>query len=94
MEPSLEWPLEESLAGTGLHQVVRHWWERPTPDEPAEAYESFEPALYAPGRWGLAAEAVAHLGDRSISFGCAFVALLRPVHATPARTPTIICVPS
>ena len=45
MEPSLEWPLEESLAGTGLHQFVRHGRERPTPDEPAEAYESFEPAL-------------------------------------------------
>ena len=44
MEPSLEWPLEESLAGTGLHQFVRHWRERPTPDEPAEAYESVEPA--------------------------------------------------
>jgi hypothetical protein len=54
MEPSLEWPLEESLAGTGLHQFVRQWRERSTPDEPAEAYESFEPALYAPGRWGLA----------------------------------------
>jgi SRSO17 transposase len=72
MEPSLEWTLEESLAGTGLHQFVRHWRERPTPDEPAEAYESFEPALYAPGRWGLAAEAVAHLGDRLYQFWLRF----------------------
>ena len=64
MAPSLEWTLEESLARTGLHQFVRHWRERPTPDEPAEASESFEPAWDAPGRWGLSAEAVAHLGDR------------------------------
>jgi SRSO17 transposase len=72
MEPSLEWTLEESLARTGLHQFVRHWRERPTPDEPAEASESFEPAWDAPGRWGLSAEAVAHLGDRLYQFWLRF----------------------
>jgi SRSO17 transposase len=72
MEPSLAWTLEESFAGTGLHQFVRHWRERPTQDEPAEAYESFEPALYAPGRWGLSAEAVAQVGDRLYQFWLRF----------------------
>lgn len=64
MAPYPEWTLEESLARTGLRRFVGHWWEPPTPAEPAEASECFEPALHAPRRWGLSAEAVAHLGDR------------------------------
>ena len=40
--------------------------------ETAEAYESYEPALHAPRRWGLSAEAVAHLGDRLSQFGLRF----------------------
>jgi hypothetical protein len=64
MAPYPAWPLEESRAGTGLRQLVGHWRERPAQNEAADAYEYCEPALHAPRRWGLSAEAVAHLGDR------------------------------
>ena len=72
MAPSPEWTLEESLAGTGLQRFVGNGRERPAQDETAEAYESCEPALHAPGRWGLSAAAVAHLGDRLYQFWLRF----------------------
>src|SRR5262245_41408542 len=72
MTPSLEWTLEESLAGTGVRRLSGHGQERPAADELAEASERCEPALYAPGRWGLSAEAVAHLGDRLSQFWLRF----------------------
>src|SRR5712691_5934254 len=62
MAPYSQWTLEESLAGSGLRRFVGHWRERPAQDETAEASERCEPALHAPQRWGLSAEAVAHLG--------------------------------
>jgi hypothetical protein len=64
MAPYPAWPLEESRAGTGLRQLVGHWRARPAQNEAADAYEYCEPALHAPRRWGLSAEALAHLGDR------------------------------
>ena len=64
MAPSPEWTLEESRAGTGLRQWVGHGRARPAQNEAADASEDCEPALHAPRRWGLSAEAVAHLGDR------------------------------
>src|SRR5262249_10718070 len=60
--------LEESLAGTGLRRLVGHGREQLAQDETAEAYESCEPALHAPQRWGLSVEAVAHLGERLYQF--------------------------
>ena len=45
-------PLEESLARTGLRRFVGHGREQPAQAETAEAYESCEPALHAPQRWG------------------------------------------
>ena len=45
MVSSPEWPLEESLARTGLRRFVGHGRELPAQDETAEAYESCEPAL-------------------------------------------------
>jgi SRSO17 transposase len=72
MTPSPEWTLEERLAGTGLRRLSGHGQERPAEDEPAEASERCEPALYAPGRGGLSAEAVAHLGDRLSQFWLRF----------------------
>jgi SRSO17 transposase len=72
MVPYPEWPLEESRAGTGLRRFVGHGREQPAQDETAEAYESCEPALHAPRRWGLSAEAVAHLGDRLYQFWLRF----------------------
>jgi hypothetical protein len=72
MAPYPEWPLEESRAGTGLQQLVGHWRERPAQNEAADAYEYCEPALHAPRRWGLSAEAVAHLGDRLCQFWLRF----------------------
>jgi hypothetical protein len=35
MAPSPEWPLEESLARTGLRRFVGHWQERLAQDETA-----------------------------------------------------------
>src|SRR5215510_4953886 len=64
MTPSLEWTLEESRAATGVRRLSGHGQARPAADELAEASERCEPALSAPGRWGLSAAAVAHLGDR------------------------------
>ena len=72
MAPYPEWTLEESLAGTGLRRFIEHGRERPAQDEPAEVYECCEPALHAPRRWGLSAEAVAHLGDRLSQFWLRF----------------------
>ena len=63
-----ERPLEESLARTGLRRCVGHGREQPAQAETAEAYERGEPALPAPQRWGLSAEAVAPLGDRLYQF--------------------------
>src|SRR5256884_690507 len=68
MAPYPERTLEESLTGTGLRRFVGHWREQPAQDETAEAYERCEPALAAPRRWGLSAEAVAHLGDHLSQF--------------------------
>jgi SRSO17 transposase len=68
MAPYPEWPLEESRAGTGLRQLVGHERERLAQNETAETYACYEPALHAPRRWGLSAEAVAHLGDRLCQF--------------------------
>src|SRR5499427_10006199 len=67
-----ERPLEASLAGTGLRRFVGYGREQLAQDETAEAYESCEPALHAPQRWGLSAEAVAHLGDRLYQFWLCF----------------------
>jgi hypothetical protein len=64
MAPYPEWILEESLAGTGWRRLSEQGWERLAPDEPVEASACGEPALHAPRRWGLSAEAVAHLGER------------------------------
>lgn len=72
MAPSPEWPLDDSLAGTGPQRFVGHGREQPAQDETAEADESCEPALHAPQRWGLSAEAVAHLGDRLYQFWLRF----------------------
>ena len=63
MAPSPAWPLAESLARTGLRRFVGPWQERLAPDETAAASERCEPALAVPRRWGLSADAVAHLGD-------------------------------
>jgi hypothetical protein len=63
MAPYPAWPLEESLASTGLRRLVGHWQERLAQDETAAASERCEPALAVPRRWGLSAEAVAPLGD-------------------------------
>ena len=68
MAPYPEWPLEESRAGTGLRWLGGHGRAPPVPDEPIEASERCEPALQAPQRWGLSAEAVAHLGDCLFQF--------------------------
>src|SRR5215472_3616421 len=72
MAPYPERPLEESHAGTGLQRLVGHWWERPAQDETAEASERCEPALHVPRRWGLSAEAVAHLGAHLSQFWLRF----------------------
>jgi hypothetical protein len=66
MALSPERPLEESLARTGLRRLVGQGREPPAQAETAEAYERCEPALPAPQRWGLSAEAVAHLGRPSL----------------------------
>src|SRR5262252_744792 len=72
MAPDLKWPLEESRAGTGLRWLGGHGRAQPVPDEPVEASERCEPALPAPQRWGLSAEAVAHLGDCLFQFWLRF----------------------
>jgi len=72
MAPDLKWPLEESRAGTGLRWLGGHGRAQPVPDEPVEASERCEPALQAPQRWGLSAEAVAHLGDCLFQFWLRF----------------------
>src|SRR5215475_11615963 len=72
MAPYPEWPLEESHAGTGLRWLGGHGRAQPVPDEPVEASERCELALHAPRRWGLSAEAVAHLGDRLCQFWLRF----------------------
>src|SRR5262252_10367298 len=72
MAPYPEWTLEESRAGTGLQWLVGHGRARPAPAEPAEASERCEPALHAPRRWGLSAEAVAHLGAHLSQFWLRF----------------------
>jgi len=72
MAPSPDWTLEESLAGMGLQRFVGHGRERPAQAETAEASEIDAPALQAPRRWGLSAEAVAHLGDRLYQFWLRF----------------------
>ena len=72
MAPYPEWPLEENLAMAGLQRLVGHGQERPATDKLAEAYESCEPALQAPQRWGLSADAVANLGDCLYQFWLRF----------------------
>src|SRR5215470_2282653 len=72
MGPYPEWPLEESRAGTGLQWLGGQGRAQPVPDEPVEASERYELALHAPRRWGLSAEAVAHLGDRLSQFWLRF----------------------
>jgi SRSO17 transposase len=68
MAPYPEWTLDDSLAGPGLQRFVGHGREQPAQAETAEADERCEPALHAPRRWGLSAEAVAHLGARLYQF--------------------------
>src|SRR5919206_1933462 len=63
MAPYPEWSLEERLAGTGWPRLSEPGRERPASVEPAEASACGEPVWHAPQRWGLSAEAVAHLGD-------------------------------
>jgi len=94
MAPSPERTLEESLAGTGLRRFVGHWREQPAQDETAEAYERCEPALDAPDDGDCRLKRSPIWVTTSPSSGCAFAAVLRPVRATPASTPTTICVPS
>ena len=72
MAPSPAWTLAESLAVAGLQRFVGNGREQPAPAEPAEAFESGEPALQAPRRWGLSADAVATLGDRLYQFWLRF----------------------
>src|SRR4029453_9533198 len=57
-------PLEERLARPGLRRFVGHGRAQQAQAETSEAYERCEPALHAPQRWGLSAEAVAPLGAR------------------------------
>src|SRR4029453_17569328 len=83
MAPYPEWTLEESRAGTGLRQLVGHWRVRPAQNEAADAYEYCEPALHAPRRWGLWAEAVAHLGDRLCQLRCSSRGKLRSRRPRP-----------
>jgi SRSO17 transposase len=78
MAPYPEWTLEERLAGTRLRRLSEPERERPAQDEPAEAYEGCELALHAPRRWGLSAEAVAHLGDRLSQFWLRFRGCFTP----------------
>src|SRR5262247_2548616 len=72
MTPYPEWILEERLAGTGWHRLSEPGREWPASVEPAEASACGEPALPAPQRWGLSAEAVAHLGDCLFQFWLRF----------------------
>jgi SRSO17 transposase len=72
MAPYPEWILEERFAGTGWHRLSEHGRERPASVEPAEASACGEPALHVPRRWGLSAEAVAHLGDHLLQFWLRF----------------------
>ena len=72
MAPYPEWTLEESRTGTGVRWLVGHGQAWPVQDESVEASERCEPALHAPRRWGLSAEAVAHLGDRLSQFWLRF----------------------
>ena len=67
-----EWTLEESPAGPRLQRFVGNGRKWPAQAGTAEAYKSYEPALHAPQRWGLSAEAVAHLGDRLSQFWLRF----------------------
>src|SRR4030095_15214302 len=84
MAPYPEWTLEESRAGPGLRQLVGPWRERPAQKETAGAYEYCEPALHALRRWGLSAEAVAHLGDHLLQFWLRF----RSCFTTRTRDPS------
>ena len=84
MAPYPEWPLAENLARAGLQRLVGHGQERPASDKLAEAYESYEPALQAPQRWGLSAEAVANLGDCLYQFWLRF----RGCFTTRTRNPS------
>ena len=72
MAPYPEWILEERRAGTGWHRLSEHGREPPASVEPAEASACGEPALHTPQRWGLSAEAVAHLGDHLLQFWLRF----------------------
>src|SRR5215467_6249859 len=84
MAPYPEWTLEESRTGTGLRWLVGHGQAWPVQDESVEASERCEPALHAPRRWGLSAEAVAHLGDRLSQFWLRF----RGCFTTRTRDPS------
>jgi SRSO17 transposase len=72
MAPSPAWTLEERLARTGRRRFVSQGRERPAQDEPIEVAERCEPALHAPRRWGLAAEAVTPLRERLSQFWLRF----------------------
>jgi hypothetical protein len=72
MAPYPEWTLAESRGGTGLRRFVAHGWERPVQDKPTEGSKRCEPALHAPQRWGLSAEAVPQVGDRLFQFWLCF----------------------
>jgi hypothetical protein len=94
MAPYPDWTLEESLAGIGLQRFVGPGRERPAQAGTAEAYESYEPAVHAPDAGDCRLKRSPIWATVSPSFGCAFVVVLRPVHATPASMPTTLCVPS
>src|SRR5499425_1640323 len=84
MAPYPEWTLEESRTGTGRRWLVGHGQAWPVQAESVEASERCEPALHAPRRWGLSAEAVAHLGDRLSQFWLRF----RGCFTTRTRDPS------
>src|SRR4029450_13666099 len=55
-------------AGDCRPERLAIWVSASAQTEPADASEYCEPGLHAPRRWGLSAEAVAHLGDRLCQF--------------------------
>ena len=95
MAPYPELTLEESRAGTGLRRLVGHGRERPAEDETAEAFEQLRAGrCMTPGAGDCRLKRSPPWANASTSSGCGFAAVSRPVRATPAGTPTTICVAS